>query len=196
MEQEYINGDIVMYDNKIHTIMDTLGINNYELSYISHPVHQLELSGVPIIPEILEKNGWEKDEEASFKTQLYYRKKVGVRTIFVIIKEETSRVIYDSTCLRIIQYCHELQHLLFGLGLNSEMEALEVIVLDKDEYNTLIDNQADEDELEYLKACQYALESFNRVRGLCPKCKKSVVIDGWVCCGYDSSGEELYKYGD
>ena len=61
------------------------------------------------------------------------------------------------------------------------------------------DNQADEDELEYLKACQYALESFNKVRGLCPKCKKSVIIDGWVCpcCGYDSSGEEeLYKYGD
>ena len=122
MEQEYIKGDIVMYDNKIHTIMDTLGVNNYELSYISHPVNQLELSGVPITPEILEKNGWEKDEEASFKTQLYYRKKVGVRTIFVIIKEETSRVIYNSTCLRIIQYYHELQHLLFGLGLNSEME--------------------------------------------------------------------------
>lgn len=56
--------------------------------------------------------------------------------------------------------------------------ALEVVVLDKDEYNALIDNQADKDELEYLKACQYALESFNRVRGLCPKCKKSVVIWG------------------
>ena len=122
MEQEYIKGDIVMYDNKIHTIMDALVVNNYELSYIEHTVHQLELSGVPLTPEILEKNGWEKDEEASFKTQLYYRKKVGVRTIFVIIKEETSRVIYDSTCLRIIQYVHELQHLLFGLGLNSEME--------------------------------------------------------------------------
>ena len=54
--------------------------------------------------------------------------------------------------------------------------ALEVVVLDKDEYKALIDNQADEDELEYLKACQYALESFNRVRGLCPKCKKSVII--------------------
>ena len=33
---------------------------------------------------------------------------------------------------------------------------------------------------------------------LCPKCKKSVIIDGWVCpcCGYDSGSEELYKYGD
>lgn len=122
MEQEYIKGDIVMYDNKIHTIMDTLGVNNYELSYIEHPVHQLELSGVLLTPEILEKNGWEKDEEASFKTQLYYRKKVGVRTIFVIIKEETSIIVYNNECLKIIQYIHELQHLLFGLDFNHEIE--------------------------------------------------------------------------
>ena len=76
--------------------------------------------------------------------------------------------------------------------------ALEVVVLDKDEYKAHRDNHAHEDELEYLKAGQYALESFNSVRGLCPKCKKSVIIDGFVCpcCGYDSSSEELYKYGD
>lgn len=61
MEQEYIKGDIVMYDNKIHTIMDALGVNNYELSYIEHPVHQLELSGVLLTPEILKKNGWKKE---------------------------------------------------------------------------------------------------------------------------------------
>ena len=39
--------------------------------------------------------------------------------------------------------------------------ALEVVVLDKDEYKALIDNKADnqvdEEELEYLKACRYAL---------------------------------------
>ena len=29
MEQEYIKGDIVMYNNKIHIIMDILGVNNY-----------------------------------------------------------------------------------------------------------------------------------------------------------------------
>ena len=121
MEQEYIKGDIVMYDNKIHTIMDTLGVNNYELSYINHSVHQLELSGVPITPEILEKNGWEKDEECSFKTQLYYEKKFGVKTIFVIVKEENSIVVYDNASKIIIQYVHELQHLFFGLKLDHEM---------------------------------------------------------------------------
>lgn len=122
MEQEYIKVDIVMYNNKIHTIMDTLGVNNYELSYINHLVHQLELSGVPVTPEILEKNGWEKDEECSSKTQLYYKKKFGVKTIFIIVKEENSIVVYNSMCLKIIQYVHEVQQLLFCLGLNSEME--------------------------------------------------------------------------
>lgn len=122
MEQEYIKGDIVMYDNKIHTIMDTLGVNNYELSYVEHPVHQLELSGVPVTPEILEKNGWEKDEEASFKTQLYYRKKSISKFIVIIIRKDTLRIVYNSECLNIIQYIHELQHFLFGLGINHEME--------------------------------------------------------------------------
>lgn len=122
MEQEYIKGDIVMYDNKIHTIMDTLGVNNYELSYVEHPVHQLELSGVPVTPEILEKNGWEKDEEASFKTQLYYRKKSISKFIAIIIRKDTLRIVYNSECLNIIQYIHELQHLLFGLNLNHEIE--------------------------------------------------------------------------
>lgn len=72
--------------------------------------------------------------------------------------------------------------------------ALEVVVLGKDEYKELIDNKVDEEELKYLKACQYTLEVFNNVRGLCPKCKGAIIIDGWVCpcCGYDSS----YKHGD
>ena len=122
MEQEYIKGDIVMYDNKIHTIMDTLGVNNYELSCVKHPVHQLELSGVPITPEILEKNGWEKDEESSFRTQLYYRAKGMNRSLVIIIRKDTLRIVYNSECLNIIQYIHELQHLLFGLNLNHEIE--------------------------------------------------------------------------
>ena len=121
MEQEYIKGDIVMYDNKIHTIMDILGINNYELSYISHPVNQLELSGVPITPEILKKNEWRKTKE-SFKTQSYYKKNFGVNVMTIITINGYFRVVYNITHLRYIQYVHELQHLLFGLGLNSEME--------------------------------------------------------------------------
>ena len=42
--------------------------------------------------------------------------------------------------------------------------ALEVVVLDKDEYKALIDNQADKDELEYLKACQTPTSFFGQLR--------------------------------
>lgn len=120
MEQEYIKGDIVMYDNKIHTIMDTLGVNNYELSYISHPVHQLELSGVPITPEILEKNGWKRvdDEPIDFEIKYFGTKFSNGVNLFYNVLTDIYR--YDKHTILI--YLHELQHLLFGLRLNSEME--------------------------------------------------------------------------
>ena len=127
MMPKYIEDDIVKYNDKIMVIKEPRDGSHFDLfcpqeGLVYCLVDVEEIKPIPITVEIIEKNGWEKDEEASFKTQLYYRKKVGVRTIYVIIKEETSRVIYNSTCLRIIQYYHELQHLLFGLGLNSEME--------------------------------------------------------------------------
>ena len=33
MAQKYIKDYIVMYENRIHTIIDTIGLNNYEVSY-------------------------------------------------------------------------------------------------------------------------------------------------------------------
>ena len=134
MEQEYIKGDIVMYDNKIHTIMDTLGVNNYELSYVEHPVHQLELSGVPVTPEILEKNGWEKkamSRGVSDRHLVYTKPDIEEYGKFPIYIEKGIGDEFDvypftdnNVCTQIayIKYVHQLQHLLFGLGLNSEME--------------------------------------------------------------------------
>lgn len=61
MAQKNIIGDIVMYKNRIHTIIDILASNGYELSYVRHPVSPVRLSGVPLTPEILEKNGWKKE---------------------------------------------------------------------------------------------------------------------------------------
>ena len=115
MEQEYIKGDIVMYDNKIHTIMDALGVNNYELSYISYPVNQLELSGVPITPEILEKNGWEHKDDVYFK-EYPHRKLVIMDENVYIINECCSMFLCPA------KFVSQLQHLFFVLGLNSEME--------------------------------------------------------------------------
>ena len=134
MEQEYIKCDIVMYDNRIHTIMDTLELNNYELSYISHQVHQLELSGVPITPEILEKNGWVKEvmSRGVKNSHWVYTKpdieEYGYFPIYIEKGIGDEFDVYPFTgnhiCIQIayIKYVHQLQHLLFGLGLNSEMD--------------------------------------------------------------------------
>lgn len=123
MEQEYIKGDIVMYDNKIHTIMDTLGVNNYELSYISYPVNQLELSGVPITPEILEKNGWKKKMYCDWchylpieGNILYLSKGIGMDGAFSV------DVGQDMSYIASISFIHQLQHLFFSLNINYEME--------------------------------------------------------------------------
>ena len=118
MGREYIKGDIVMYDNRIHTIMDTLELNNYELSYIEHPVHQLELSGVPITPEFLKKNGWKKFKRP-YSSDYCYRRK-GYPTLNIRSEKEVYFHWGDQD--ESITTVHQLQHLLFGLGLNSEME--------------------------------------------------------------------------
>lgn len=115
MAQEYIKDDIVIYDNKIHTIMNALGVNNYELSYIEHPVHQLELSGVPLTHEILEKNGWEHKDDVYFKD--YPQRKL-------VIYDDKAYIINESCSLFLckVKFIHQLQHLLFGLGINHKME--------------------------------------------------------------------------
>lgn len=123
MAQKYIVDDIVMYKNKIHTIIDTLGLNNYELSYVRHPVNQAELSGVPLTPEILEKNGWRTQNR-----WYYYLNIVEgfISYIGIDFKHKSNKghlyVEVDGNNMVEIQYCHELQHLFFGLWLKSEME--------------------------------------------------------------------------
>lgn len=126
MKQEYIKGDIVMYDNRIHTIMDTLELNNYELSYISHQVHQLELSGVPLTPEILEKNGWDftgyQMDFDGFLLNIYSKRDILPYLYYYYATKDFSVFICGEEVLLDMKYVHQLQHLLFGLGINHEME--------------------------------------------------------------------------
>ena len=121
MPREYIKGDIVMYDNRIHTIIDTLGFNHYELSYIRHPVVQLKLAGVSITPEILEKNGWKNDGYDWYRlptkrAYLYITKDITTLSEFLVC------VGIDRHNLNSINFVHQLQHILFALNINHEME--------------------------------------------------------------------------
>lgn len=117
MAQKYIIGDIVVYKNRIHTIIDILASNGYELSYVIHPVSQVRLSGVPLTSSILEKNGWKP-----INGKYAFKIKNANYLVLDFTEDGVNSYINEKTMLFVIKYLHELQHLLFGLGLNSEME--------------------------------------------------------------------------
>lgn len=72
---------------------------------------------IPLTPEILEKNGW-KSINGKYALK--------IKNANYVVLEFTEDGIYtyinENTMLFTIKYIHELQRLLFGIGLNSEME--------------------------------------------------------------------------
>lgn len=121
MAQKFIVGDVVMYENKIHTIINTIGLNNYELSYVRHPVNQAKLSGFSLTTEILEKNGWKKSK---INDSAYFYYKDGLFLTYTSKDDEFwfDDFDYSSSICVDLPYVHSLQHLLFGLNINHEME--------------------------------------------------------------------------
>ena len=136
MTQKYIIGDIVEYSNKVMVVKEPRDESHFDLSCSKEGlVYCLvdidEIRPVNITPAILEGNGWEKgkdgsdfslseafmggdeDDEDNYTCfQLYYQnKKDGW-----VIDMRGEPLKFE------IHYIHELQHLLFGLNINSEME--------------------------------------------------------------------------
>ena len=76
---------------------------------------------IPITPEILEKNGWKNDGYDWYKLPTK-------RAYLYIIKDITTLgeflvcVGLDRHIIASIKFVHQLQHLLFVLNINSEME--------------------------------------------------------------------------
>lgn len=136
MTQKYIIGDIVEYSNKVMVVKEPRDGSHFDLSCSKEGlVYCLvdidEIRPVNITPAILEGNGWEKgkdgsdfslseafmggdeDDEDNYTCfQLYYQNKKDGWVIDMrgeLLKFE-------------VHYVHELQHLLFGLGIKHEME--------------------------------------------------------------------------
>ena len=134
---EYIEDDIVKYNDKIMVIKEPRDGSHFDLfcpkeGLVYCLVDVDEIKPVNLTPAMLEKNCWDKEEkEGSVFSlseafmggdendednytcfQLYYQnKKDGW-----VIDMRGEPLKFE------IHYVHELQHLLFGLGLNSEME--------------------------------------------------------------------------
>lgn len=70
---------------------------------------------IPLTPEILKKNGWEFDDA----TWIY--KKEHIR-IFMLLDDKTYAVYLLGVRIFEFNFIHQLQHFLFGLGINHKME--------------------------------------------------------------------------
>ena len=139
MEQKYIVGDVVMYDNKIMVVKEPRDGSHFDLScpkegLVYDLVDIEEIKPVRLTPEILEKNGWVKEvmsRGVKNSHWVYTKPDIEEYGYFPIYIEKGIGDEFDvypftgnNVCNQIayIKYVHQLQHLLFGLGLNSEME--------------------------------------------------------------------------
>ena len=90
-----------------------------EKGYLSGDCCAWAMDIVPInlVPAILEKNGWKVSSECKW----IYEKEDNVK-IFRLLDDIHYAAYIGFVRLLEFQHIHQLQHLLFGLGLNSEME--------------------------------------------------------------------------
>lgn len=127
---EYIPGDLVMVKksalqfakDKIFKVISSLSGGFVKVvmlndSSTTYSISNNAIRPIPLTPEILEKNGW-KSINGKYALK--------IKNANYVVLEFTEDGIYtyinENTMLFTIKYIHELQRLLFALGLNSEME--------------------------------------------------------------------------
>ena len=135
MDELYIPGDLVF-----HYIPKTT-IKKYVKVYVCSTNNVLSLEDmdgnlydyigvlypIPLTPDILEKNGWKIEDVNPNDLSNIVSKGIMYRAIkekeILFFHKGASVFTCPLNWRKIeIRYVHELQHLLFGLGLNSEME--------------------------------------------------------------------------
>ena len=118
----YIPGDLVYQkDDKGHWNIRSLSTLN--LAFINYK----DIKLIPLTPEILEKNGWKIEDVNPNDLSNIVSKGIMYRAIkdkeILFFQKGASVFTCPLNWRKIeIRYVHQLQHLLFGLGLNSEME--------------------------------------------------------------------------
>ena len=131
---EYIPGDLVMVKksalqfakDKIFKVISSLSGGFLKVvmlndSSTTYSISNNAIRPIPLTTEILDKNGWKKSK---INDCAYFYYKDG---LFLTYTSKDDKFWFDdfdyssSICVY-IPYVHSLQHILFGLGLNSEME--------------------------------------------------------------------------
>ena len=136
MKNEYIAGDLVKFATNTYTIVkfeENFLHNKICYALISTNstktalVADRDILPIPLTPEILEKNGWKIEDVNPHDFSDFVSKGILYRAIkdkeILFFQKGASVFTCPLNWRRIeIKYVHQLQHLLFGLGLNSEME--------------------------------------------------------------------------
>lgn len=128
MEQRYIAGDLVRYigiaspivvqitEVREENLLIDLGECNWHLADYSE-VESIRLTG-----EILEKNGFEKEQRQKDGTSEwydFYHYDLGINIVYEVEENKFAAYLGGK---REIKYAHELQHILWALGLNAELK--------------------------------------------------------------------------
>ena len=90
----------------------------------SHGVWCNNIEGIPLTPELLEKNGFKEEQhqkEGTSEWYDYYHYDLGINVVYEVDENKFAACL-DGKKLREIQYVHELQHILWALGLNAELK--------------------------------------------------------------------------
>lgn len=81
------------------------------------------IEGIPVTFEFLEKNGFKEEQhqkDGASEWYDFYHYDLGINIVYEV--EENKFAAYlDGKRLREIQHVHELQHILWALGLNAEL---------------------------------------------------------------------------
>lgn len=124
---EYIPGDLATCNGNIITIENSDGYyaTYYDEDEFLQEINVNVIKGIPLIPEILEKNGWygaTHSKQSDDNTKILYKtfKRKGYPTIKV--SQDLKITCELSPFIVKLESVSDLQHLLFGLNLNSDLE--------------------------------------------------------------------------
>lgn len=82
------------------------------------------VEGIPLTPELLEKNGFKEEQhqkEGTSEWYDFYHYDLGINVVYEVEGNKFAAYL-DGKKLREIEYVHELQHILWALGLNAELK--------------------------------------------------------------------------
>lgn len=130
---EYIHGDLVYIHGSLRIISNCDGYyaTYYDENESLQEVNVNVIEGIPLTPEILEKNEWKRNGgQYSFTFKPYVGVKVECIGFFIemfknvhdMLKHRYFQIFLENKNIYGCFYVHELQHFLFGLGINHEME--------------------------------------------------------------------------